>query len=456
MAVVVETLRRPSLPAPVQEVSLRPVNAPAVAGTVTPLPVERKPSRQRKHELDSIASTIRTVTRQQRRLFCAELPEADRLALYSRGDFVTLSIIAGFDFKSYYPPLFEQSAQEAGTPLVPVVKRRTDKPPSATIALPAIDTKYAQAAWLADKRLRPFLKKEVAERLTQAPEPQPPAAATVESLAKLSKIAYARQLFLKAQETQAGEDFAAAMATVDQGTGRTLWQEGFITTLGQTVKAYGYTGGPRTIPHFAAAIKKAGTIGYAAVKEQIVNHYIPTQQTAAAGEIFNKTPGLDQYKIGAARPKVNVPQQPRERSRATPPAEWAKPRRSVERKNGAVPITHLAGTVFEASPATNGRPNPFAGMSDIPPDYYKECAPSLTSSAPPIGQPTERIGGALALAATAVDLEVIARAQAGDHEAFVAIFEQYQGPIYSYVYRLMGNREDAFDFTQDTLLKTPL
>ncbi|MCX6023114.1 MAG: RNA polymerase sigma factor [Chloroflexi bacterium] len=36
---------------------------------------------------------------------------------------------------------------------------------------------------------------------------------------------------------------------------------------------------------------------------------------------------------------------------------------------------------------------------------------------------------------------------------FDEIFAQYRDPIYSYVYHLMGNSEDAEDFTQDTFVK---
>ena len=50
----------------------------------------------------------------------------------------------------------------------------------------------------------------------------------------------------------------------------------------------------------------------------------------------------------------------------------------------------------------------------------------------------------------------IAFAQAGDHQAFEWIFEQYQVQIYNYVYRLMGSAEDAYDLTQDTFLKAYL
>lgn len=47
----------------------------------------------------------------------------------------------------------------------------------------------------------------------------------------------------------------------------------------------------------------------------------------------------------------------------------------------------------------------------------------------------------------------VERARAGDEAAFAAIYEKYERPIYSLVYRLMGNAEDAFDITQDVFVK---
>jgi RNA polymerase sigma-70 factor, ECF subfamily len=65
------------------------------------------------------------------------------------------------------------------------------------------------------------------------------------------------------------------------------------------------------------------------------------------------------------------------------------------------------------------------------------------------------IGAAVAIA-SAVTPELVARAQTGDHAAFESIFTAYQGPIYNYVARLIGNPEDAYELTQDTFLKAYL
>lgn len=48
---------------------------------------------------------------------------------------------------------------------------------------------------------------------------------------------------------------------------------------------------------------------------------------------------------------------------------------------------------------------------------------------------------------------LIERARQGDEAAFAEIYDRYQKPIYSLVYRLMGNAEDAFDITQDVFVK---
>ncbi|MDQ6695606.1 MAG: RNA polymerase sigma factor [Chloroflexota bacterium] len=47
----------------------------------------------------------------------------------------------------------------------------------------------------------------------------------------------------------------------------------------------------------------------------------------------------------------------------------------------------------------------------------------------------------------------ITRAREGDQAAFEAIYNRYERRIYAFVYRLMGNSEDAYDLTQDTFIK---
>lgn len=47
----------------------------------------------------------------------------------------------------------------------------------------------------------------------------------------------------------------------------------------------------------------------------------------------------------------------------------------------------------------------------------------------------------------------IERARQGDQTAFAEIYQHFERPIYSLIYRLMGNTEDAFDITQDVFVK---
>ena len=47
----------------------------------------------------------------------------------------------------------------------------------------------------------------------------------------------------------------------------------------------------------------------------------------------------------------------------------------------------------------------------------------------------------------------VARARAGDRDAFAQIFDRYQTPLVNYLYRVVGDWEQAADLTQDTFLK---
>ncbi|MCC6630071.1 MAG: RNA polymerase sigma factor [Chloroflexi bacterium] len=47
----------------------------------------------------------------------------------------------------------------------------------------------------------------------------------------------------------------------------------------------------------------------------------------------------------------------------------------------------------------------------------------------------------------------IERAKQGDQAAFEAIFQRYERQIYSFIYRMMGDADDAYDLTQDCFVK---
>jgi RNA polymerase sigma-70 factor, ECF subfamily len=49
--------------------------------------------------------------------------------------------------------------------------------------------------------------------------------------------------------------------------------------------------------------------------------------------------------------------------------------------------------------------------------------------------------------------EIIGEAQKGDVFAFEKILSHYERPIFAYVYRLLGHREDSEDVTQQTFIK---
>ena len=51
------------------------------------------------------------------------------------------------------------------------------------------------------------------------------------------------------------------------------------------------------------------------------------------------------------------------------------------------------------------------------------------------------------------DRDLIARARRGKVEAYNLLVSRWEKRVYNYLYRLVGNREDALDLTQDAFLK---
>src|SRR6266542_6392869 len=51
------------------------------------------------------------------------------------------------------------------------------------------------------------------------------------------------------------------------------------------------------------------------------------------------------------------------------------------------------------------------------------------------------------------DTELLARLQAGDHDALADLADAYGGKIYQLAFRYLRNREDAEEVTQDVLFK---
>jgi RNA polymerase sigma-70 factor (ECF subfamily) len=52
------------------------------------------------------------------------------------------------------------------------------------------------------------------------------------------------------------------------------------------------------------------------------------------------------------------------------------------------------------------------------------------------------------------DLAVVRRVQAGEVDAFDQLIMKYRGRVYSVIYNLTSNREDAADLTQDAFIKS--
>lgn len=65
-------------------------------------------------------------------------------------------------------------------------------------------------------------------------------------------------------------------------------------------------------------------------------------------------------------------------------------------------------------------------------------------------------GGQQTVRGIAVTLEesaLVERARRGEEAAFAQLYDRYERRIYAYVYRIMGNPDDAFDLTQDAFIK---
>ncbi len=62
------------------------------------------------------------------------------------------------------------------------------------------------------------------------------------------------------------------------------------------------------------------------------------------------------------------------------------------------------------------------------------------------------MSGTVALSA-ADEIRCIARAKAGDEEAFTLLYQKYERTVYQFIYRMVGNAEDANDLTQECFLR---
>lgn len=76
---------------------------------------------------------------------------------------------------------------------------------------------------------------------------------------------------------------------------------------------------------------------------------------------------------------------------------------------------------------------------------------AMTADAPPI----ETAAPVTARSSFAIDVpaSLLERARAGEHAAFEQLFRWFERPVYTLALRLCGDRDDAADVLQDTMLK---
>lgn len=100
---------------------------------------------------------------------------------------------------------------------------------------------------------------------------------------------------------------------------------------------------------------------------------------------------------------------------------------------------------------------------DLPPDGSRPGA-GISDHAPRPSPPREapgsvRFGAGGSAATTAVgaaaesDAQVVARVAAGDRDAFRILVERYQGLVYTHVFRIVRQEEDAEDVAQEAFLR---
>ena len=80
-------------------------------------------------------------------------------------------------------------------------------------------------------------------------------------------------------------------------------------------------------------------------------------------------------------------------------------------------------------------------------------SPTVDEAAPIPAQPPKRIVYPPAAPADSKQTDALARAQAGDHEAFALLYSLHKRRIYSLCLRMVGNIAEAEDLTQEAFLQ---
>jgi RNA polymerase sigma-70 factor (ECF subfamily) len=88
------------------------------------------------------------------------------------------------------------------------------------------------------------------------------------------------------------------------------------------------------------------------------------------------------------------------------------------------------------------------------PDSSRPMQPSEPVSKAPAGEtPVATRSSAPVIEPTLIEDETLARAQAGDHQAFAQLYSLHKRRIYSLCLRMVGNTAEAEDLTQEAFLQ---
>lgn len=93
---------------------------------------------------------------------------------------------------------------------------------------------------------------------------------------------------------------------------------------------------------------------------------------------------------------------------------------------------------------------PRSRLSSTPQDV---SSPTVDEVAPQPAEPPKRVAFAPAATPDPKEAEALARAQAGDNEAFAVLYSLHKRRIYSLCLRMVGNIAEAEDLTQEAFLQ---
>ncbi len=77
----------------------------------------------------------------------------------------------------------------------------------------------------------------------------------------------------------------------------------------------------------------------------------------------------------------------------------------------------------------------------------------MTDSSPPEGAPREAMAVTQMISVMPPDLSLLERCRRNDAAAFDEVVGRYKNKLYNYVYRMVGNSDDAEDLTQEVFVR---